>query len=88
MTKETSLRSLDAFADKSITSGLKYIWGGATQDTEGDRHTGTFPEQNFDYVADVRNTSTGGTLYGMCSGYANAAAFFAGDAYKEFVRSN
>ncbi|WP_214226677.1 hypothetical protein [Pedobacter sp. B4-66] len=73
------LPSLASFEDKRVTQGLKFILGGAVEQTAG----GTNAPGGGDYVADA--VSGNRKIYGLCKNHVDGEAFFVSKEYKDWL---
>lgn len=82
--RQSVLPSLAAFEDKRVTTGLRFVIGGAYKKTEG----GHMSEEagSLDYVADAMNEATGVGIYGLCRNHATSTEFYNSDEFNKWVR--
>lgn len=80
--RSTKLPSLAAFADKKITTGLKYIMGGATWTrTQGGHMEDT--QGGADFHADA--VSGDHKAYGLCKSFKSAEEWFASAEFRNWA---
>lgn len=77
MKRTSTLPALSVFEDKRITSGLRYIIGGAVT------RTGPGRIGDEDYCADASNGTA--TIFGLCKNHKTADAFFVSAEFNDFI---